>query len=45
VVTALDVTHDPANGVDPGALAETLRTSRDPSIKYIISNRRIAASV
>lgn len=44
VVTALDITHDPANGVDAGALAERLRTSGDPRIKYIISNHRIANS-
>ncbi len=43
VVTALDITHDPARGVDAGALAESLLASRDPRIKYIISNRRIAS--
>lgn len=42
VVTALDITHDPANGVDAGKLAEALRASGDPRIKYIISNKRIA---
>lgn len=42
VVTALDITHDPAHGVDAGKLAEALRVSGDPRIKYIISNRRIA---
>jgi len=42
VVTALDITHDPAHGLDAGQLAETLRVNRDPRIKYIISNRRIA---
>lgn len=44
VVTAIDVTHDPVRGVNAGALAETLRASGDPRIKYIISNRRIANS-
>jgi hypothetical protein len=42
VVTAMDITHDPAHGVDAGKLAEALRVSGDPRIKYIISNRRIA---
>ena len=44
VVTAMDITHDPAHGVDAGAMAEMLRLSQDPRIKYIISNRRIASS-
>lgn len=43
VVTAIDITHDPASGCDSYALAEALRANRDPRIKYIISNRRIAA--
>lgn len=43
IVHALDLTHDPANGPDAGALAEALRASRDPRIKYIISNARIAS--
>jgi hypothetical protein len=42
VVTAMDITHDPAHGPDAGAVAEILRQNRDPRIKYIISNRRIA---
>lgn len=42
VVTAIDITHDPANGVDAGKLAEAVRASGDPRIKYIISNKRIA---
>ena len=42
IVTAMDITHDPAHGLDAGAVAETLRLSRDPRIQYIISNRRIA---
>jgi len=44
VVTAFDVTHDPANGLDSGKLADTLVASRDPRIKYVISNKRICAS-
>jgi hypothetical protein len=44
VVTAFDVTHDPANGCDAAALANALVASRDPRIKYIIWNRRICAS-
>lgn len=44
VVTALDITHDPANGVDTWKLAETLRLNKDPRIKYVISNGRIFSS-
>ena len=44
VVTAMDITHDPANGCDAGALAESIRASRDARVKYIIWNRRIASS-
>jgi len=44
VVTARDFTHDPPGGCDAGAVAEKLRTSQDPRIKYIIWNRRIASS-
>ena len=44
VVTAMDITHDPVHGVDAGVLAEMLRKSRDPRIKYVISNRRIFSS-
>lgn len=41
VVTALDLTHDPKGGFDSHAFAEHLRVTRDPRIKYVISNRRI----
>lgn len=44
VVTAMDITHDPKNGVDSYEMAEQLRQGRDPRIKYIISNRKIASS-
>lgn len=43
VVSALDITHDPANGVDAHRMAEQLIASRDPRIKYVISNSRIAS--
>lgn len=43
IVRALDITHDPKGGVDSERLADTLRLSHDPRIKYIISNRKIAA--
>jgi Putative peptidoglycan binding domain len=41
VVTALDVTHDPAAGFDAGAFAESLRQAKDNRIKYVIFNGRI----
>ena len=44
VVTALDITHDPANGVDIAGIAEHLRLQKDPRIKYVICNRRIFSS-
>lgn len=43
VVKARDFTHDPASGCDSYKLAQALLDSRDTRIKYIISNRRIAA--
>ncbi len=43
VVTALDITHDPANGCDAGKIAEAIRSSEDPRVKYIIWNRRICS--
>jgi len=43
VVTACDVTHDPAGGCDAGVLADVLVASRDPRIKYVIWNRRICS--
>ena len=43
VVTALDITHDPANGVDIQKLADALVASRDARIKYIIGNGRIVS--
>jgi hypothetical protein len=44
VVHALDLTDDPGKGFNAHALAERLRLSKDPRIKYIISNRRIASA-
>ena len=44
VVTARDITHDPAGGCDADRIAEQIRASRDPRVKYIIWNRRIASS-
>lgn len=41
IVHAIDITHDPDNGCDAGALAEALRISRDKRISYVIWNRRI----
>lgn len=44
IVTALDLTHDPAHGFDSYRFAEILRKRRDPRIKYVISNHRIFSS-
>lgn len=44
IVTALDLTHDPAHGFDSYTFAETLRRNRDPRIKYVISNHRLFSS-
>lgn len=44
VVTALDLTHDPKGGFDSYKYAEILRTKKDPRVKYIISNGKIASS-
>ena len=43
-MTALDITHDPRNGVDTYLIADHLRTRQDPRIKYVISNGRIWSS-
>lgn len=42
-VCGMDITNDPAHGVDSEKLANALLASRDPRIKYVISNRKIAA--
>lgn len=44
VVKALDITNDPKHGCVSEDIAEALRLSHDPRIKYVISNRKIAAS-
>ena len=44
VVSAIDITHDPANGLHARELAEALIKSRDPRIKYIISEGEICSS-
>lgn len=45
VVTALDLTHDAANGCDAQLITEGLVASRDSRIKYIIWNRQIISSI
>jgi hypothetical protein len=44
IVTAMDITHDPSSGCDSEKLAEAIRRSKDPRVKYIISNRKIASA-
>lgn len=44
VVTAIDITNDPAHGLVTRDLATWLVNSRDPRIKYVIANRRIASN-
>lgn len=41
VVGAIDITHDPKGGFDSYAFAQSLAKSRDPRVKYIISNGKI----
>jgi hypothetical protein len=41
VVAALDITHDPAHGLDIAVESEKLVNSLDPRIKYVIANKRI----
>lgn len=43
VVKAMDITHDPAKGLDSEALAQTLIRNKDDRIKYVISNKKIAS--
>lgn len=43
IVRALDVTHDPAHGIDGKKLTNALLASRDPRILYVISNGEIAS--
>jgi hypothetical protein len=41
VVTAFDITHDPANGMDIAEFSDRLAATRDTRIKYLIANRLI----
>lgn len=41
VVRAIDITHDPRNGVDGNKIVEAIRASNDPRVYYIIWNHRI----
>lgn len=41
IVTAIDITHDPASGADMQKLADALVASGDDRIWYVIFNRRI----
>ena len=44
VVTAMDITNDPAGGCDAQAFVDALVTSRDKRIKYLIWNKQILSS-
>jgi peptidoglycan hydrolase-like protein with peptidoglycan-binding domain len=44
VVQAIDITNDPVNGIASRKLAEKLVESRDPRIKYIISDGEICSA-
>lgn len=44
IVTAVDITHDPAVGLDMDVLTDQLQASRDRRIKYVIFNRWIMDS-
>lgn len=41
IITAMDITHDPANGVDAERIVEELRLSQDQRIKFVIWKGRI----
>lgn len=43
IVTAADITHDPAHGADMHKLAASLVASRDRRIKYLIWDERICS--
>lgn len=44
IVSGMDLTHDPDDGMDSYALADTIRLSGDKRLKYVISNGRIASA-
>jgi hypothetical protein len=44
IVSALDITHDVAGGCNCNVLAESLKSSQDARIKYLIWNSRILNS-
>jgi lysozyme family protein len=44
VVSAMDITHDPASGCDAHKIVAALVASRDDRIKYVIWNRRICSA-
>lgn len=44
VVTAMDITNDPANGCDAQDLVDVLVKNQDSRIKYIIWNKQIVSS-
>ena len=44
VVSAIDITTDPAKGCDANKIAKTLVVNKDPRVKYVISNGKIASS-
>lgn len=44
VVRALDITHDPAKGVDCGRIIDAIVASRDRRVLYVIWNGRICSS-
>ncbi|OLY91818.1 Lysine-specific metallo-endopeptidase [Cnuella takakiae] len=44
VVTAVDITHDPAHKCDCNVLVSVFEKNKDPRIKYVIWNRKIMNS-
>lgn len=44
VVTATDITHDPASGANMHDITNVIRLEQDPRIKYVIWNSRMFAS-
>lgn len=44
VVTAFDITDDILHGCQVSFIAEAIRASRDPRVKYVIYNRRMFSS-